>query len=83
MASKNVPGNASGGSSAISQHKRLAMGQDIGVSDVQDMSSLSAGNGFSGKTRGHMSDGARGAGKPIKHTRGRHPAQAAPDHGGY
>lgn len=31
--------------------------------------------------KGAMADSERGVGAPVQHTRGMHPAQAAPDHG--
>lgn len=51
-----------------------------GGDDVQSFASMSTGKHPGGMGK-HLRDGARGAGKPIRHTRGRFPAQASPDHG--
>lgn len=82
---KNVPGHVAGeGSGPIKQHQMIARGgsgmssEDFGV---QSMAALSRGNGYAGSGSKYLGDSARGAGKPVKHTQGKYPAQAAPDHG--
>lgn len=81
---KNVPGQFSGeGSGPIKQHQMIARG-GAGMSGnfgAQQMASLSRGNGFSGQGSMKLPDGARGASTPVKHAKGKAPAQAAPDHG--
>lgn len=81
---KNVPGNFAGeGAGPIKAHQTMARGgsSDGGSFGVQQLSSLSRGGSTAGQGSMKLSDGQRGAGTPIKHTRGKSPAQAAPDHG--
>lgn len=74
-------------SMGMSPRKGMASGKIKGGDSfgVRPMAEMSAGpnedhtNGTGG--RGAMADGERGIGPGITHTKGMHPAQAAPSHG--
>ena len=69
----------------IRQHKRIAMGskEDGGASGVKPLSSfaMSTEQPTEAEFPEAMSNGERGAGMPIHHSKDKLPAQAAPDHG--
>jgi len=65
----------------VNQHKRAAMGEDIGNTGAQSLHGMSVEHPDRGMSHRHMDDGMRGAPPPIRHSDGMHPAQAAPDHG--
>lgn len=67
----------------VRQHEAMATGGgmakcDFGVKPWDCHDGARMGND---PEKGPMADGARGADKPVKHTKGKMPAQAGPDHG--
>jgi len=70
----------------VRQHKAMASGGDMAKGDfgVRPFNCYDGTpmNSESTAKRGAVGDGsARGADRPVKHTRGKLPAQAGPDHG--
>lgn len=70
----------------IPERKNMAMGEgcatgDFGVKPL-DHSKGPAMSSEADMKKSHVGDGdRRGAGKPVKHTKGEFPSQSAPDHG--
>lgn len=67
----------------VRQHKAMATGGamasgDFGVKPWTNHDGDKMGND---PMKGPIGDGMRGAAKPVKHTKGKMPAQAGPDHG--
>lgn len=73
-------------SNLINQHKRMAMGdakmsgETFGTDTLRSKATM-AHPDVTANLNGYMSDGDRGIGGGIQHTKGMMPAQAAPDHG--
>lgn len=68
----------------LKQHQNMARGDGVASGDFgcQPIASGPAMAPVSEMTKGHTPDGdRRGAGMPVKHTKGKHPSQAMPDHG--
>lgn len=84
---KKMGNKVMAGGEGMSPRKALAGGTDSGNFGVQSYESMhgpaaahpdrAAGT----NRKGAMADGERGIGASIQHTKGHHPAQAAPDHG--
>lgn len=69
----------------VRQHKAMATdgamaSGDFGVKKFDCYDGMNM-NSESMASRGAMGDGSRGADKPVRHTKGKMPAQANPDHG--
>lgn len=79
-----------GGSKGMSPRKAMGHGMGEGGGNF-GVESYEAAHGGPPEThpdqkamtgaKGAMADGERGIGMPVHHTKGHHPAQAAPDHG--
>ena len=77
-----------GGEMGMSPRKAMASGKSgDGNFGAEPMGKMQGGMGAHPDHTAHtgqdgaMGDGERGAGPGIHHTKGHHPAQAAPDHG--
>jgi len=78
-----------GGDAGMSPRKAMASGKgdgggNFGVENYADMHGSAEthpdAKAMTG-AKGAMADGDRGIGMPVMHTKGHHPAQAAPNHG--
>lgn len=81
-------GNVMDGSAGMSPRKAMASGMGDGGGNFGVKSFMETNGGMQHPdhkmgtgAKGHMRDGERGIGGAITHTKGMHPAQAAPDHG--
>lgn len=78
--------DAMDGGMGKSPRKAMASGEtgggNFGVESFEAANGCTSKNADAGMGRKtHMEDGARAIGMPVHHTKGHHPAQAAPDHG--
>lgn len=70
--------------SGLRQHQNMARGDGVASGDFgcKPVESGRCMGSVADMTKGHVADGdKRGAGKPVKHTPGKMPSQAMPDHG--
>jgi hypothetical protein len=69
--------------SGVRQHKAMATGGKMAEGDfgVKSWDCHDGPKMANDPKKGPVGDSARGADKPVKHTKGKMPAQAGPDHG--